>query len=182
MPNGWINPEFSYGKHSRQWLGHSFRYYLAAGFLEPKDKVGDFGCGVGYGTKILKRNADFVVGVDADPKAIEIAKEKYNGDNMHYVVADFDNDKYFPNVDVGVSFETLEHLRDPERFADRLKGYSRRLIIVSTPVIPTVGVNPHHLHDFTEESFQELFVDKVWTLWEKVRQGPYMILILYRKD
>lgn len=184
MPNGWLNPEFNYGKDSRQWLGHSFRYHLAAGFVEPGETVGDFACGVGYGSDILARLCGSeVAALDADIKAIEIAKDRYNHPAIGYAVVDFDEIDALDKVDVAVSFETIEHLRShPQRFASMLKAAARRLVIVSAPVVPTVGVNPHHLHDFTEESLLKLFVDEEWQLWEVVRQGVYQIQVLYRKQ
>lgn len=182
-PNGWIDPMGNYGPHSRQYLGHSWRYYMAAGFMnaDKREVVGDFGCGVGYGSYIMSGPTNYVFGYDADPKAIEIANKKYPRENINYQVMNFDEETELPEVDVAVSFETLEHLKDPGNFAFMLQNAAKRLIIISTPVIPTVGVNPHHLHDFTEESFQQLFLDDVWTLWEFVRQGPYGVLVAYRK-
>lgn len=176
---GWIDPMGNYGKHSRQWLGHSWRYYMASGFLEPNDLVRDFGCGMGYGTKILSQKCEKVSGYDVDVNALELARKKFS---FGFWFTDFDEVDALPPCDVAVSFETLEHLNDPPHFAQMLKWCASRLIIISTPIIPTVGINPHHQHDFTEESFMSLFLDDVWTLWEFVKQGPYGVMVAYRKE
>jgi SAM-dependent methyltransferase len=68
---------------------------------------------------------------------------------------------YFdPNgFDVIVTLETIEHLPDPATFiarlVDQLKPGGR--LVASVPSTPSVDANPHHLRDFTEESFRALF-------------------------
>jgi len=177
---GWLDPA-NYGPHSRQWLGHYFRYYLARGFLEPEDMVVDAASGVGYGTLLMADACATVVGVDCDEKALEIARAKRSHDRVRYYQVDLDEHSTLPLCDVVVSFETIEHLERPEHFADLIRGCAKRLIILSAPVIPTVGINPHHKTDFTEESLQALVLQDDWTLYEFIRQGPYGIVIAYRK-
>lgn len=178
MP-GWIDPHV-YGCTSRQYLGHTFRYHLAAGFLQFADVVIDAACGVGYGTAILSERCLSVVGVDIDPEAIRLANASYNH-MAQFIEADLcDGHTFFDNFDVGVSFETIEHLRDPGVFLEQLKK-ARRLIALSAPVIPTKHRSAFHLHDFTEQELLGLVLDDDWILYEKVRQGPYLIVVAYRK-
>lgn len=177
---GWIDPEGNYGFHSRQWLGHSFRYFLAAGFLSASDTVLDAACGVGYGTAILAKRCALVYALDNDPAALAIAEQRYSGLHAIYRECDLDYETTLPQVDVAVSFETIEHLeRDPHRFAELLKVAAKRLIIISAPVTKTVGINSHHRHDFTEAELIGLVTDDHWRLWEQVRQGPYLIIVSY---
>jgi hypothetical protein len=95
---------------------------------------------------------------------------------------DLDKADTLPAVDVAVSFETVEHLEDTERFVSLLREATGRLMILSAPVMPTVGINPHHKHDFSEESFRALVLNEDWTLYEQVRQGPYLILVVYQSQ
>jgi 2-polyprenyl-3-methyl-5-hydroxy-6-metoxy-1,4-benzoquinol methylase len=59
------------------------------------------------------------------------------------------------NFDVALCFETLEHLRDPARWAAICRRASR-LVIVSVPTVPTKHTNSFHLHDFTVEQVLNL--------------------------
>jgi len=179
--NGWIDPA-SYGPHSRQWLGHYFRYRLARGFMEDGDTVLDAACGVGYGSRLLSDLAATVWAYDADGVALGRARARYDADNITWREADLDDLDELPAVDVAVSFETLEHLGDPGHFVELLHISARRLIVLSAPVTKTVGINPHHQHDFTEDELRSLVLRHPWTLYEEARQGPYLIIVAYRKD
>lgn len=186
MANGWLDLR-KYGEHSRQHLGHTYRYKLASGFVTPSDTVLDAASGTGYGAAILAERAKRVYAVEIDTEAIKLALDRHSIPKISYARADLTKIERFPSVDVAVSFETIEHLdAPPQRFANLLKRAAKRLIILSAPVIPTVGVNPHHVHDFTEDSLRDLIVDhEEWFLWEQVRQGgnggPYLIVVAYRK-
>jgi len=180
MP-GWINP-VAYGYQSRQWLGHTFRYYLAKGFVNEYDNVLDVACGTGYGSAFLASIASGVTAIDIDIEALKIAHKQWPRTNIEYVQMDLCEIDKLPDCTVAVSFETIEHLGcPPEHFVGMLKAATRNLIILSAPVIPTVHANPHHEHDFTEGELQGLILDEEWILWEKIRQGPYMIIVAYRK-
>ena len=178
---GWIDPD-NYGPHSRQYLGHSFRYFLAAGFLSVGDTVMDAACGVGYGSAILGRYAHRVNAYDNDDEALAIARQKHGDWNIRFQMVDLSTDDDLDECDVAVSFETIEHLDNPVFFVGNVKACTRHLIILSAPVVPTVGVNPHHKHDFTEQQLLSLILDDNWTLWEQVRQGPYLIVVAYKGE
>jgi len=178
---GWIDPN-SYGIHSRQYLGHTFRYYLAKGFLCPDDSVLDVSCGCGYGSVILAADCRQVLGLDVDAGALAKAHSTYHiAGKTRFAKCDLATTDELPKCDVVVSFETIEHIdRDPAEFIRLIKGAANRLIILSCPVIPTVGINPHHVHDFTEEEVIGLLLDEEWNLWEKIKQGPYLLVVAYR--
>ncbi len=142
----------------------------------------DAACGVGYGAQIVSLAAAWVYGLDADAQALARARERYDAPNVSWEQVDLDRADTLPAVDVSVSFETVEHLEDPERFVDLLREATSRLIIISAPVIPTLGTNKHHKHDFSEESFRALVLSEDWTLYEQVRQGPYLILVAYQSQ
>jgi len=176
---GWIEPS-SFGKESRWYLGHTFRYKLVCGWLNRNDVVTDVGCGCGYGSLVMAPFCAKVIGLDADHGALNLAKSKYSSVNIDYRYCDLAETTQLPECDTAVCFEVIEHIpRRPQEIADLLK-IARKHIFLSCPVIPTVGVNPRHLHDFTEDSILQLFQDTEWLLWERVRQGPYQILVISR--
>ena len=176
---GWIDPA-SYGVNSSWYLGHTFRYLLASGFLRPTDTVIDAACGTGYGSFILSRVAEVVIGIELDSEALAIATKKYHANNIVYRQEDL-RSFLLPTCDVAVSFETIEHLDNPQWFMEQLRRAAQRLLVVSAPVIKTTHVNKHHKHDFDEDSFLGLLRGPGWKVWEKVRQGPYLVVVLYNE-
>ena len=138
---------------------HVYRYAFACQFVEGK-RVLDVACGEGYGAAALqKAGAAQVVGVDLSDAACRHARQKYGLD------ARVGNAERMPvpdkSVDVIVSFETIEHLDNPNRFLDeclRVLSPGGR-IIVSTPnkgvySWPGGAKNPHHRHELTDEEFE----------------------------
>jgi len=62
---------------------HLHRYYFASKFVEGK-RVLDLACGEGYGSYILSKSAEHVVGVDIDELTIKHASCKYIRDNLEF--------------------------------------------------------------------------------------------------
>lgn len=139
---------------------HLQRYRFAAKRLQGT-QVLDMACGCGYGSYLLaERNPDKqVLGVDIDPQAIAYAQAHYQRPNLRYQCANaelFSHDCAFDNI---VSLETIEHLPNPQALIAnciRLLATDGQ-IIASVPTTPTIDGNPHHLHDFTPNSFRALF-------------------------
>jgi 2-polyprenyl-3-methyl-5-hydroxy-6-metoxy-1,4-benzoquinol methylase len=137
--------------------GHVYRYELASRYLIPGERVLDAASGIGYGAQVLTDLVDIhYTGLDK----IEAAEEFRHLGHFH---SDVDLTDFLPQFswDVSISFETLEHVEDPESLAALLKQ-ARRLIIISTPTRPTKHMNPYHLHDFTPEEVMAYFSD--WKL------------------
>lgn len=140
---------------------HLERYEFAARHLQT-GRLLDLACGVGYGTRLLCDRAEVGVeglGVDISQAAVDYALSHYAQDGTSYRCADamkFSDDQGFDNI---VSIETIEHLPDPQGFADRIVGLLRPggVLVSSVPVTPSVDANPHHLHDFSDRSFRRLF-------------------------
>ena len=149
------------GATGRETLAlHVERYAFAAHHL-PAGRVLDIACGVGYGTEILVRESDAevsVLGVDVSPEAIRYARDHYAGERAEFRIADamqFSDPEGFVAI---VSLETVEHLADPAAFVARLVTMLRPggVLVASVPTTPSVDLNPHHRHDFTEASFRRL--------------------------
>jgi 2-polyprenyl-3-methyl-5-hydroxy-6-metoxy-1,4-benzoquinol methylase len=132
--------------------GHVYRYTLATEWLMPGDRVLDVACGIGYGAQVMSELVDIDYrGVDK----VEPADTFRRFGHFHTGVdlADFMPDYSW---DVSVSFETLEHVEDPQGLALLLQQ-ARRLVILSTPTRPTKHMNAYHLHDFTVEDVVGFF-------------------------
>ena len=140
---------------------HAVRYHFAAPYCAGR-VVADIACGAGYGSAILAKSATSVIGVDADRVAVDFAREHYAAPNLTFDVMDALNLGITDgSVDVLVSFETIEHLTDIERF---LREVTRVLapggvFIVSTPLVAATNLrpeNPHHAIEFSLPDFESL--------------------------
>jgi len=140
---------------------HLARYHLAAR-LAPSRRVLDAACGEGYGTAILSAaGAASVVGVDIDPEVVAHARARYGIDALAADVSElpFPADEF----DLVVSFETIEHVADPERALDELARVLKPdgMLIISTPnAREYLEDNPFHVREFLPEEFIELLASR----------------------
>ena len=159
---------------------HMERYAFASRFVG-SGRVLDCACGVGYGSHHLLAAGDGtqrVTGVDIDESAVAYARANFIDPRLDYVCADgaaFDAEPF----DLIVSFETIEHVPDPERLIDNFVRLLAPggLLVASVPVTPSVDVNPFHLHDFTPSSFRRMFARRGLTEQDFLLQRqPYQPL------
>ena len=95
---------------------HLARYEFAKKFASGK-RVLDIACGSGYGSGELREaGARYVLGVDISDKAVEYAKAHYANSEVGFTVGSAENLSSHGKFDLVVSFETIEHLEDPEIF------------------------------------------------------------------
>jgi SAM-dependent methyltransferase len=140
---------------------HLKRYMFAlpwcAGF-----EVIDVGCGVGYGTAALAETALRVIGGDIDQDAIAYARRRYGRPNVEFVKLDATElpfgDSSFDTV---CSFETIEHLDDPEALVREAARVLRPAgaFIVSTPHSAKTTYspeNPFHRVEFERADFEKM--------------------------
>lgn len=138
---------------------HALRYHFACQFAAGKNVL-DIACGEGYGTDALGRVARSCTGVDRDEGTIDRAREKY-GD--HFLVGDAEE---IPcesaSFDLVVSFETIEHVPSPGRFAAEIARVLKPggEVVISTPNQSTYNMrsasNPFHCSEMEKEEFLEL--------------------------
>lgn len=142
---------------------HLARYQFAADHVRGKIVL-DVACGTGYGSALLKdRGAKRVVAVDVSPEAIEFATSHYATAGLDFLVGDAHDLSRCPVVDLAISFETIEHLPEPERFLTSVRSRLSRggLFIVSTPIRQSGEFsdrprNPFHLVEWSVAEFTEL--------------------------
>jgi SAM-dependent methyltransferase len=140
---------------------HVKRYAFALPWCEGREVL-DVACGVGYGTAVLAAAAARVVGGDIDEAAIAYARERYGGSNVEFAVLDatalpFENASF----DAVCSFETIEHLHNPEALVDEASRVLRPTgtFLVSTPQAERtthVPDNPYHCLEYAREDFERV--------------------------
>ncbi len=100
---------------------HLHRYAIAARFSAGK-RILDIACGEGYGSALLARSAQHVVGVDANADAVEHARRSYYYANLRFVTGSCTEIPLGDaSVDVVASFETIEHVDEHEKMLDELR-------------------------------------------------------------
>jgi SAM-dependent methyltransferase len=139
---------------------HIYRYRFASRFA-PGRSVLDIACGEGYGTAaLLKAGATKVIGVDISQEACDYAKQKYN------VETRLGSAEAIPlesaSVDMIVSFETIEHVKNPAIFLGECKRVLRPngLLIISTPNRDAYRTltpnNTYHCSELSHSEFTKL--------------------------
>ena len=140
---------------------HLKRYEFAAPWCRDAEVL-DAGCGVGYGSAFLGDVAAHVVGVDRDEPAIAYASARYGRPNVEFRVGDvvaLD----FPDAsfDAVCSFETIEHVEEPDAFVAEAARVLRPagVLLVSTPRADETTVspaNPFHRVELSRADFELL--------------------------
>jgi SAM-dependent methyltransferase len=145
---GWdqVDPFDENDHHLWMKLEHLGHYLFAADFLKQHQPsvVADISCGIGYGMPELGRIAQMVIGVDSSQEMIETASKKISERSKNLKVKflnkDLDSEDLTPDIEPGsvdavVSFETLEHLVDPNRAVSQFSRILRHggFFICSVP-------------------------------------------------
>ena len=145
---------------------HLHRYALCGEYVA-ESKVLDLACGDGYGSVVLARTAASVTGVDLDGETIERARSRYSSKNIDFIVGDATDvpldDQLF---DVVVSFETIEHVKDPVAVVREIRRLLKPggLLIISSPNRPVYNAlrtsrNEFHLNEMDLDEFSSLLSD-----------------------
>lgn len=123
------------------YANHASRYEFALRQLENQKSscILDAATGVGFGAHFLaNNNVAKIIAIDRDKTAINFAEQKYSHVAITFVIDDcetFQQSKQYYPFDAVVSFETLEHLPNPELFIvncfDCLQPGGQ--LIISTP-------------------------------------------------
>jgi len=140
---------------------HLARYRLAAQLAAGR-RVLDVACGEGYGSALMAAaGAESMTGVDVDRSTVEHVRERHGvdaqvGDIRSLAFAD-------DSFDLVVSFETIEHVREPERALDELARVRAPggHVLISTPNAGEYLVeNEFHVREFGHDEFVGLLGDR----------------------
>jgi len=142
-------------------IQHVERYRYAVSRLHPGMKVLDIACGAGYGTAMLLRHGCDVTGADYEEYIWKHVKRfwgherfvRANALELPFEGASFDG---------VVSFETIEHVMDGDKFIDEMHRVLRPggIFICSTPNINYTTHPPYHAKEYEPDEFYTL-------LWQR---------------
>ena len=146
------------------WNEHLARYAFAARIARRK-RVLDAGCGTGYGSFEISRNAERVVGLDISAEAVGYAAAHFRRANLSYLQASASaiplaNDSF----DLVIAYELVEHMDAWEQVLEQCRRVLAPggQVVVSTPnklyyaeSRKLTGPNPYHVHEFDFAEFRE---------------------------
>jgi len=155
--NDYIDPDVVGKTNAIEISRHLKRYIFALDSIPLGCIVLDAGCGTGYGSRILSFKADWVIGVDHNANALQIAQQKFSAPNIVYLAADIaditpellrsavgqieDEQKTQSQSqelrpDVIIAFEMLEHNDEPRKLLEHLWNLLQQdgMLIASLPV------------------------------------------------
>ena len=166
---------------------HMQRYTHFAPFYKGKHVI-DAACGTGYGSHyIAGQGAASVLGIDISEEAIQFCAKNYRAPNLSYRQADLSE---LPSIgstaDLVVSFETIEHLPDPEKFVRDVAGLldNNGMFICSTPnkqrLSGAGNINPFHPSELEWDDFRRIF-EKYFDVEECYHQTETIEYLRYQE-
>ena len=142
---------------------HLPRYLFAQTLAEGRNVL-DFGCGTGYGTAILARQAVSVTGIDIDAEAIDWARGQHRAVNLSFEQwTDLGASKPAASFDLITCFEMIEHVAETTQ-VEAVRHFARLLAedglaLISTPnpaITQLYGPNPYHIREMNKREFASL--------------------------
>jgi len=152
------------------YLTHCMEYESAGKLIEPYMTVVDCACGVGYGSNYLGKLAKKVIGIDISKDAIAYAREKYQADNLLFIIGDARQIQMENNtIDIFVAIETLEHFKYADKFVHEIYRVLKPggSLFLSTPDGDASPNKPadektgdfHYCH-YEKSELEHMFADK----------------------
>ncbi len=147
---------------------HFCAYKFAKDFVGGKTVL-DIGCGEGYGFDFLASYANDVLGIDYDKDVINYAQDKYNKQNLQFLVLDIkDLSGLSKKFDVISSFQNIEHIRDTDKLLSDISNLlnDNGVFICSTCNIKdaspgrTSPFNKFHVKEYFVGEFKDLLSAK----------------------
>lgn len=161
---------------------HFRRYEFAVSITNNAEVCGDFACGTGYGSVMLSKNANKVIGADLNGEVIKAIKRRYkNIRNVEFIKAnllDLNFESVFDNI---FSFETIEHFSEDNIhlllaiFYKSLKQNGK--LIFSTPYVQERSEAAlklgHHLTFYINEEKLEKWLSNAGFIVESYQYQNY---------
>lgn len=159
----WTGERLVTSVYNEDTIAHLHRYAIALDYVRDKDVL-DIACGEGYGSFLLSKVSRSVTGVDIDESIINHAVDKYKYKGLNFIKG---TATAIPipasSIDVVVSFETIEHLKEHDEMLLEIKRVLRPtgLLIISSPNKKTYSddrnfTNKYHVKELYYEEFLSL--------------------------
>lgn len=184
-----------YGGNPYAWDGgtnapHISRYFLARGWVMPGETVLDAACATGYGSHLLGQMPGVkVLGREIDRGCIEVADAHWSAPNIDFKVMDLDKEEW-PDADVLVSIETLEHVNDLDHALDQIYKHIKRAIVMTVPLGGTSysytkkerKTPAGECNDFNNlDHVEEIFCSRGWKLQTRFEFGYSGFFVFFKE-
>lgn len=143
---------------------HLARYEWAAARIRGGSVI-DAACGCGYGAKLLADKGCEVFAIDVSMDAVLHGIRHWGHSSISWNVRDLNSQIALPPAHTVVSFETIEHLDNPEAFLARCAESAGKLFasVPNEDVIPFKSKTyPFHKRHYTQEEFGNLLLATGW--------------------
>jgi len=157
---------------------------FASRFVSDNHTLADVSCGSGYNSQLIPHKR--YIGVDHPAMMDKIVSLGiYSADDHSFVGCDLQTDdlKLEKKVDRIVSFETIEHLDEPNKFLVNLRNNlkSNGLLILSTPNNPFGGEPKfyEHVKEYSSQELSEMTHDAGFRILRSYVQGVPFGLVSY---
>ncbi len=161
------------------------RYFFVLPYIRQKTIL-DCACGIGWGSYVMSMSgAGKITAVDVSLNAISAACKYYSRPNIEYICADFLATSFdYEQVDIITSFETLEHIQNPEKYLSKLKEvcHEGTLLFLSSPNalafkagLARAPYNPFHVDEYSKEQVVTMFSKTGWNVVSYLGQHPMPI-------
>ena len=143
---------------------HWSRYLFALSYVRDREVL-DYGCGTGFGSRLLAESARDVLALDRASDAIRYAEEHHPHPRCQYAICDdLPTDAATASRDVVVCFEVIEHLHHQRELLRELRRILRPdgVLLVSTPepsYTAGLGENPYHVRELPRDEFVALVAE-----------------------
>lgn len=148
-------------------IEHRARYAFSKKYV--LGKVLDIACGVGYGADILleeiyNERIDHYLGIDRCKDVIAYARRMYGFQQTQFVQGDALDSKLvekYGEFDTILSFETIEHIKEDQRFVQNLRSLlaEKGRLMISTPIgrgRDKPCNDPFHFRHYQRDEFVDL--------------------------
>jgi len=161
---------------SFSYLDHIARYEFIKNMVANK-VVLDAGCGNGYGTYMLAKVVQKIIGVDIASEAIAYAKKNFVAQNLNFIQMDCQNLKFDDSsFDMVCSFDVIEHIENYQSYLSGLNRILRKsgILAISTPNNKNnqhPPANPFHKKEFAYQEFK-LLLNKYFNVIDFYGETP----------
>jgi SAM-dependent methyltransferase len=151
-----------------------------------KKKLLEIGCAYGFFLDLARRRFGRVFGIDISCEAVKYSKEVLHLDAM---VGDYLSDRMEGNYDVCCMWDTIEHLKEPHLFIEKIASEMNRdgILAITTGDIESLNARvrgmkwrqirpPIHLHYFSEKTLIRLLERNGFEVVYAAHPGSYLSL------
>ena len=122
--------------------------------------VADIGCGTGFGTHLLSRNADYVTGYEVDDAAMRFADRTFSNGKVNFHSANITEGVWLQHgFDYVVMIDVIEHInQDAVAIANSKELLNANgTFIISTPNrVSRYRKSDYHVREYSPDELKEL--------------------------